>query len=88
MELSTVMNRNIIVSAGAVNFGNTLPLSLIAGPCQMESRDHAMTMAGSLQEICERVGIGFVYKSSFDKANRTSLAGMRGVGLDKSLGHF
>ncbi len=88
MELSTVMNRNIIVSAGAVNFGNTLPLSLIAGPCQMESRDHAMMMAGSLKEICERVGIGFVYKSSFDKANRTSLAGMRGVGLDKSLAIF
>jgi 2-dehydro-3-deoxyphosphooctonate aldolase (KDO 8-P synthase) len=71
-----------------VKFGNALPISLIAGPCQMESRDHAFMMAGRLKEICSRLGIGLVYKSSFDKANRTSLKGRRGVGLDKSLAVF
>jgi 2-dehydro-3-deoxyphosphooctonate aldolase (KDO 8-P synthase) len=63
-------------------------MSLIAGPCQMESRDHAFMMAGRLKEICGRVGIGLVYKSSFDKANRTSLTGRRGMGLEKSLAVF
>jgi 2-dehydro-3-deoxyphosphooctonate aldolase (KDO 8-P synthase) len=71
-----------------VKFGNALPISLIAGPCQMESRDHAFMMAGHLKEICSRLGIGLVYKSSFDKANRTSLKGRRGMGLDKSLAVF
>jgi 2-dehydro-3-deoxyphosphooctonate aldolase (KDO 8-P synthase) len=64
---------NKIVSIGNVRFGNDLPLTLIAGPCQMESRDHAFQMAGALKEICKRVGIGLVYKTSFDKANRTAL---------------
>jgi 2-dehydro-3-deoxyphosphooctonate aldolase (KDO 8-P synthase) len=79
---------NAIVSTSSVKFGNALPISLIAGPCQMESRDHAFMMAGRLKEICSRLGIGLVYKSSFDKANRTSLKGRRGVGLDKSLAVF
>lgn len=79
---------NAIVSTFSVKFGNALPISLIAGPCQMESRDHAFMMAGRLKEICSRLGIGLVYKSSFDKANRTSLKGRRGVGLDKSLAVF
>jgi 2-dehydro-3-deoxyphosphooctonate aldolase (KDO 8-P synthase) len=78
--------KTVVVSS--VAFGNALPLALIAGPCQMESRDHAFTMAGRLKEICERLGIGLVYKSSFDKANRTSLSGRRGLGLDKSLSVF
>ena len=82
------MKPNAIVSAANVKFGNALPLSLIAGPCQMESRDHAFMMAGRLNEICGRLGIGLVYKSSFDKANRTSLTGKRGMGLDKSLAVF
>ena len=82
------MKPNAIVSAANVKFGNALPLSLIAGPCQMESRDHAFMMAGRLKEICGRLGIGLVYKSSFDKANRTSLTGKRGMGLDKSLAVF
>ena len=82
------MIANAIVSLGKVSFGNALPLSLIAGPCQMESRDHAFMMAGSLQEICNRLGLGLVYKSSFDKANRTSLTGTRGLGLEKSLAVF
>ena len=79
---------NSIVTAGNVRFGNRLPLALIAGPCQMESRDHAFMMAGRLKEICARLGIGLVYKSSFDKANRTSIAGKRGMGLEKSLAVF
>jgi 2-dehydro-3-deoxyphosphooctonate aldolase (KDO 8-P synthase) len=79
---------NAIVTAGTARFGNHLPLTLIAGPCQMESREHAFDMAGALKEICGRLGIGLVYKSSFDKANRTSLSGTRGLGLDKALAVF
>lgn len=82
------MNANSTVMAGDVRFANDAPLSLIAGPCQMESRGHAFDMAGTLKEICHNVGIGLVYKSSFDKANRTSLGATRGVGLDKSLPIF
>jgi 2-dehydro-3-deoxyphosphooctonate aldolase (KDO 8-P synthase) len=82
------MTPNSIVSASNVSFGNKLPMSLIAGPCQMESREHAFMMAGRLKEICGRLGIGLVYKSSFDKANRTSLTGKRGMGLEKSLAVF
>jgi 2-dehydro-3-deoxyphosphooctonate aldolase (KDO 8-P synthase) len=79
---------NPIVSAGSVRFGNRLPLSLIAGPCAMESRDHALEMAAGLAEIAGRLGMGLVYKSSFDKANRTSGAAARGLGLDKALSIF
>jgi 2-dehydro-3-deoxyphosphooctonate aldolase (KDO 8-P synthase) len=79
---------NSIVSLPGVRFGNALPLALIAGPCQMESRDHAFMMAERLKDICERLGLGLVYKSSFDKANRTSLKGRRGLGLEKSLAVF
>lgn len=82
------MKLNTTVTIGDVAFGNTLPLALIAGPCQMESREHAFMMAGKLKEICAEVGIGLVYKSSFDKANRTSLSGQRGLGLEKSLAVF
>ena len=73
---------------GAVTFGNALPLALIAGPCAMESREHALTMAAALKDICARLGIGLVYKSSFDKANRTSLEGRRGMGLAEALPVF
>jgi 2-dehydro-3-deoxyphosphooctonate aldolase (KDO 8-P synthase) len=79
---------NSAVSAGSVSFSNSGPLSLIAGPCQMESRGHAFDMAGALKEICADAGIGLVYKSSFDKANRTSLSGKRGLGLENSLPVF
>ena len=82
------MTPNAIVTTAGVKIGNALPLSLIAGPCQMESRDHAFMMAGRLKEICGRLGIGLIYKSSFDKANRTSLTGKRGMGLEKSLAVF
>jgi 2-dehydro-3-deoxyphosphooctonate aldolase (KDO 8-P synthase) len=76
------------VQVGAVAFGNAKPLALIAGPCQLESRDHAFEMASALKEIAAKVGIGLIYKTSFDKANRTSAAGVRGIGLDKSLPIF
>ncbi len=79
---------NSTVTVGPVSFGNSLPLALIAGPCQMESRQHAFDMAGALKEICGRLGIGLVYKTSFDKANRTSLAGQRGLGLEQALSVF
>jgi 2-dehydro-3-deoxyphosphooctonate aldolase (KDO 8-P synthase) len=79
---------NATVSAGQVKFGNALPLALIAGPCQLESRDHAFEMATALKEITSKLGIGFVYKTSFDKANRTSASGKRGLGLEKSLPIF
>src|SRR5271167_298957 len=79
---------NPIVAAGAVRFGNTLPLALIAGPCALESRAHALEMAAALKEIAARVGIGLVYKTSFDKANRTSAASARGIGLDEALPIF
>jgi 2-dehydro-3-deoxyphosphooctonate aldolase (KDO 8-P synthase) len=77
-----------VVEAGSVRFGNHLPLSIIAGPCAMESREHALEMASALKEITERLGIGLVYKSSFDKANRTSVSSARGIGLDKALSVF
>ncbi|MGY6708096.1 MAG: 3-deoxy-8-phosphooctulonate synthase [Rhizobiaceae bacterium] len=76
------------IDLGNVRFANDAPLSLIAGPCQMESRDHAFEVAGRLKEICAGLGIGLVYKSSFDKANRTSLSGRRGLGLDAALPVF
>ena len=76
------------VLVGAVRFGNRLPLALIAGPCALESRAHALAMAGALKEIAARVGIGLVYKTSFDKANRTSAKSARGIGLDQALGIF
>ncbi len=77
-----------IVEAGSVRFGNHLPLCIIAGPCAMESRDHALEMASALKEIADRLGLGLVYKSSFDKANRTSISSARGIGLDKALAVF
>ena len=82
------MQANTVVKAGNATFSNALPLALIAGPCQMESREHAFMMAGKLKELCAKLGIGLVYKTSFDKANRTSLSGARGMGLEKSLAVF
>jgi 2-dehydro-3-deoxyphosphooctonate aldolase (KDO 8-P synthase) len=82
------MPLNAEVRAGKVAFGNHLPLALIAGPCQMESRQHAFDMAGALTELAGQLGIGLVYKSSYDKANRTSGKGARGIGMDKALPVF
>src|SRR5579864_7456539 len=88
MNVHDSLSPNPIVAAGAVRFGNALPLVLIAGPCVLESRGHAFDMAGALKEITARRGIGFVYKTSFDKANRTSAASARGVGLKAALPVF
>jgi 2-dehydro-3-deoxyphosphooctonate aldolase (KDO 8-P synthase) len=73
------------VAVGSVRFGNDLPLAVIAGPCAIESRDHALETAAALKEIAVRLGLGLVYKSSFDKANRTSSASARGIGLSEAL---
>jgi 2-dehydro-3-deoxyphosphooctonate aldolase (KDO 8-P synthase) len=79
---------NPVVVVGQVRFGNTLPLALIAGPCALESRGHALDMAAALKEIAARLNIGLVYKTSFDKANRTSAKSARGIGLDKAVAIF
>lgn len=79
---------NAEVHVGEVVFSNARPFALFAGPCQMESRDHAMEMAAGLKEIATRTGVGLAYKSSFDKANRTSLTGKRGIGLSGALPVF
>jgi 2-dehydro-3-deoxyphosphooctonate aldolase (KDO 8-P synthase) len=83
-----MMPQNAEVRFGNVRFGNKLPLTLIAGPCQLESRGHAFDMAGALKEMTARLGIGLVYKSSYDKANRTSGGGARGLGMQKALPIF
>jgi 2-dehydro-3-deoxyphosphooctonate aldolase (KDO 8-P synthase) len=82
------MQPNSSVQIGNVTVANDAPLVVFAGPCAMESRAHALEMASALKEIAGRVGFGLIYKSSFDKANRTSLAGKRGVGLDEALPIF
>jgi 2-dehydro-3-deoxyphosphooctonate aldolase (KDO 8-P synthase) len=76
------------VQVGAVTFCNRSPLALIAGPCALETRDHAFEMAGRLKEMTARLGMGLVYKTSFDKANRTSTKSGRGIGLDAALSIF
>ncbi|WP_102958443.1 3-deoxy-8-phosphooctulonate synthase [Mangrovicella endophytica] len=76
------------VRCGTVTFSNTAPFALIAGPCQMESRDHAFMIAERMQALCADLGIGYVFKASFDKANRTSLSGKRGIGLGGALPVF
>jgi 2-dehydro-3-deoxyphosphooctonate aldolase (KDO 8-P synthase) len=83
--LAMTAKPNATVAVGKVKFDNALPLSIIAGPCVLESRTHAFEMAAALKEIAGKLGLGFVYKTSFDKANRTSGASARGLGLDKAL---
>ena len=79
---------NKLVKCGKLNISNTKPFTLIAGPCQLESEEHAISVAKKLKEITKKLDIGLIYKTSFDKANRTSLKGKRGVGLEKSLPVF
>jgi 2-dehydro-3-deoxyphosphooctonate aldolase (KDO 8-P synthase) len=79
---------NPAVTIGKVTFANDRPIAVFGGPCQMESRAHALEMAAALKEIAARLGIGLVYKTSFDKANRTSLKGQRGLGLEAALAVF
>lgn len=73
------------VNIGNLSIGNDLPLTVIAGPCQLESADHAQMIAGRMKEACDAVGAGFVFKASYDKGNRTSLSGIRGLGIDSGL---
>ena len=80
--------KNTVVKIGKNNIGNNLPLTLISGPCVVESKQHAIDVAGKIDEICMLLGINFIYKSSFDKANRTSIKSSRGLGLKKSLSIF
>lgn len=86
----TAANPTVTISApaGDVKIGNHLPFMLFAGPCAMESRDHAIEVSSAIKEITDDLGIGFVYKTSFDKANRTSLGSRRGVGLKDALPVF
>ncbi len=79
---------NKSVKCGKLNISNTSPFTLIAGPCQLENEKHALEVANELKKVTEKLGIGLIYKTSFDKANRTSLKGKRGVGLEKSLPIF
>jgi len=73
------------IDINGLTIGNDCPLTVIAGPCQLESADHAQMIAGKLKEACDAVGAQFVFKASYDKANRTSLSGKRGLGIDKGL---
>ena len=79
---------NIKVNCGKIEISNKNKICIIAGPCQLESEQHAMDMAGKIQEIANKLNVGFIYKTSFDKANRTSLKGKRGAGLEASLPVF
>jgi 2-dehydro-3-deoxyphosphooctonate aldolase (KDO 8-P synthase) len=79
---------NKIINCNGIEISNSKKISLIAGPCQLESEQHAMDMAGKIKEITDKFKIGFIYKTSFDKANRTSIKGKRGAGLEKSLPVF
>ena len=79
---------NIKVNCGKIEISNDNKICIIAGPCQLETEQHAMDMAGKIQEITKKFNVGFIYKTSFDKANRTSLKGKRGAGLDASIPVF
>jgi 2-dehydro-3-deoxyphosphooctonate aldolase (KDO 8-P synthase) len=88
MPITNKPETHSVVTVGPVKFGNNLPLALIAGPCVLESREHALEVAAALKEITGKAGIGLVFKTSFDKANRTSGKAKRGVGLDQALPVF
>ena len=81
-------SKNKVVSVNDINFSNNNNFVLIAGPCVIESLDHALNMTGLITEICKKLKINFIYKSSFDKANRTSIKSNRGIGLNNSLNIF
>ena len=79
---------NKLIKCGKLTISNTSPFILIAGPCQLENEKHALDVATELKKITEKLGVGLIYKTSFDKANRTSLKGKRGSGIEKSLPVF
>ena len=80
--------KNLTVKCGTIDISNKNNFCLIAGPCQLETEQHAMDMSGKIKEITSKLGVNFIYKTSFDKANRTSLKGKRGIGLEQSLTIF
>ncbi len=80
--------KNLTVKCGTIDISNINKFCLIAGPCQLESEQHAIDMSGKIKEIASKIGVSFIYKTSFDKANRTSLKGKRGIGLEQSLPIF
>ena len=80
--------KNLTVKCGTIDISNVNKFCLIAGPCQLETEQHAMDMSGKIKEITSKLGVSFIYKTSFDKANRTSLKGKRGIGLEQSLAIF
>ena len=80
--------KNLTVKCGTIDISNTNKFCLIAGPCQLETEQHAMDMSGKIKEITSKLGVSFIYKTSFDKANRTSIKGKRGIGLEQSLPIF
>ena len=86
--LNAKLDADPVVTVGSVKFGNDLPISIIAGPCQLESRAHALEVASALKEIAGRLKIGLVYKTSFDKANRSSGSAPGGIGLAQALPIF
>src|SRR5512139_3132002 len=88
LALSADISAAPVVTVGSVRFGNALPIAIIAGPCQLENRQHALEVASALKEIAGRLKVGLVYKTSFDKANRTSASAARGLGLAQSLPIF
>jgi 2-dehydro-3-deoxyphosphooctonate aldolase (KDO 8-P synthase) len=88
MNTNPLIHPNAVVKLKSVEIGNALKLAVIAGPCQLESRAHAFDMVGALKEICEKLDVGLVYKTSFDKANRTSATSARGMGLENALPIF
>lgn len=77
-----------VIKVDQLEIANNRPLTIIAGPCQMESKDHAFEMCGALKQLAHNMGVQFIYKTSYDKANRTSLSGKRGLGIDKGLQVF
>ena len=79
---------NKLIKCGKLDISNSSPFTLIAGPCQLENEKHAIDVASKLKEITQKLNIGLIYKTSFDKANRTSIKGKRGAGLEKSLPVF
>src|SRR4051812_23854798 len=88
MPRTEIKAPNPVVRVGSVEIGNSKPLAIIAGPCAMESREHALETASALKEIAAKAGVGLIYKTSFDKANRTSANSSRGLGLDLALSIF
>ena len=80
--------KNLTVKCGTIDISNSNKFCLIAGPCQLETEQHAMDMSGKIKEITSKLGVNFIYKTSFDKANRTSIKGKRGIGLEQSLPIF